>query len=136
MLTGMMELNIPIFYRVKQDRKVAETKADILTWEAQYHAMKNEIFFMITDMAAMIQQRERQYELYRTGIIPQASLQVNSAVSAYRVGKADFLTLLDSQLTLYRYEIEYHQALTEYEKNVASLEAIVGKWLFEKEEGK
>ena len=35
MLTGMMELNIPIFYRTKQDRKVAETKADVLNWEAQ-----------------------------------------------------------------------------------------------------
>jgi outer membrane protein TolC len=136
MLTGMMELNIPIFYRVKQDRKVAETKADILTWEAQYRAMKNEIFFMITDMAAMIQQRERQYELYRTGIIPQASLQISSAMSAYRVNKADFMTLLDAQMTLYKYELEYHQALTEYEKSVANLEAAVGKRLFEKGEGK
>jgi outer membrane protein TolC len=136
MLTGMMEINIPIFYKVKQDRKVAETKADILNWEAQYRAMKNEIFFMIADMAAMIHQRERQYELYRTGIIPQASLQVNSAMSAYRVGKADFLTLLDSQMTLYRYEIEYHQAITEYERNVANLEAAVGKRLSDKEGGK
>lgn len=136
MLTGMMEINIPIFYKVKQDRKVAETKADILNWEAQYRAMKNEIFFMIADMAAMIHQRERQYELYRTGIIPQASLQVSSAMSAYRVGKADFMTLLDSQMTLYKYELEYHQALTEYEKSAANLEAVVGKQLFERGEGK
>jgi hypothetical protein len=27
MLTGMMEINIPIFYKSKQDRKVAETYA-------------------------------------------------------------------------------------------------------------
>lgn len=136
MLSGMVEMNIPIFYRSKQDRKVAETKADIFNWEAQYRAMKNEIFFMITDMAAMTQQRERQYELYKTGIIPQAGLQVNSAMSAYRVNKADFMTLLDSQMTLYKYELEYHLALTEYEKSAANLEAIVGKRLFEKEEAK
>jgi cobalt-zinc-cadmium efflux system outer membrane protein len=136
MLTGMMELNIPIFYKTKQDRKVAETKADVLNWEAQYRAMRNEILFMVADMTAMANQRERQYELYRTGIIPQASLQVQSAMSAYRVGKADCLTLLDSQLTLYRYEIEYHQAITEYEKSVANLEAAVGKRLSEKEGGK
>jgi outer membrane protein TolC len=136
MLTGMMELNIPIYYKSKQDRKVAETKADILNWEAQYRAMKNEILFMVADMTAMIHQRERQYELYRTGIIPQASLQVNSAMSAYRVNKVDFLTLLDSQITLYKYEIEYHQAITEYERSVANLEAAVGKRLSEKEGGK
>lgn len=127
MLTGMMEINIPIFYRSKQDRKVAETKADIHSIEAQYRAMKNEIQFMIIDMASMIQRVERQLELYQTGIIPQVSLQVNSAMSAYRVNKVDFMTLLDSQMTLYRYELEYHQALTEYEKNVANLEWIVGK---------
>ena len=78
----------------------------------------------------MIERVERQLNLYKTGIIPQASLQIHSAQSAYRVNKADFMTLLDSQMTLYKYELEYHQALSEYEKNVASLEAIVGKRLF------
>jgi len=136
MLTGMMELNIPIYYKSKQEPKVAETKADVLNWEAQYRAMKNEILFMVADLTAMTNQRERQYELYRTGIIPQTSLQVQSAMSAYRVGKVDFMTLLDSQLTLYRYEIEYHQAITEYEKRVADLEAAVGKRLSGKEVGK
>jgi cobalt-zinc-cadmium efflux system outer membrane protein len=127
MLTGMMEVNIPIFYKSKQDRKVAETKAEILVIEAQYRAMKNEVLFMITDMASMVQRSERQLELYKTGIIPQTSLQINSAISAYRVNKADFMTLLDSQMTLYKYELEYHQALTEYEKNVANLGAVIGK---------
>ncbi len=136
MLTGMMELNIPIYFRSKQDRKVAEAKADILNWEAQYRGMKNEVLFMITDMATMVQRTERQLELYRTGIIPQASLQVQSALSAYRVNKVDFLTLLDSQITLYKYEIEYHQALTEYEKSLANLEAVIGKRFSQKEEGK
>jgi len=127
MLTGMVEINIPIFYKSKQDRKVAEAKADIQAIEAQYQAMRNEIQFMITDMATMIQRVERQLELYKTGIIPQANLQLSSAMSAYRVNKADFMTLLDSRMTLYKYELEYHLALTEYEKNVASLEAAIGK---------
>ena len=136
MLTGMMEMNIPIFYKSKQDRKVAETKAEILGAEAQYRAMKNEVLYMVTDMSSMIQRVERQIDLYKTGIIPQASLQINSAMSAYRVNKADFMTLLDSQMTLYKYELEYHQALTEFEKNVASMGAAIGKQLFERGEQK
>jgi len=136
MLTGMMEINIPIYFKWKQDRKVAETKADILATEAEYRAMKNEIFFMIADMGSMTQRVERQIDLYKTGIIPQASLQVNSALSAYRVNKVDFLTLLDSQVTLYKYELEYHQGLTEYEKSVANLEAAIGKRFSQREEGK
>jgi outer membrane protein TolC len=91
---------------------------------------------MITDMDAMLHRVERQIELYKTGIIPQASLQISSALSAYRVNKADFMTLLDSQMTLYKYELEYHQALTEYEKNGANLGAIIGKGLSQEEEVK
>ena len=37
------------------------------------------------------------------------------------------MTLLDSRMTLYKYELEYHQALIEFEKNVASLGAAIGK---------
>jgi outer membrane protein TolC len=91
---------------------------------------------MIADMASMTQRVERQLELYQTGIIPQANLQINSAMSAYRVNKADFMTLLDSQMTLYKYELEYHLALTEYEKSMANLEAAVGKRVSLKEEVK
>jgi cobalt-zinc-cadmium efflux system outer membrane protein len=136
MLTGMVEVNIPIFYKSKQDQKVAEAKAEVQSAEAQYRAMKNEVFFMIADMGSMTQRSERQLELYRTGIIPQASLQINSSLSAYRVNKADFMTLLDSQMTLFKYELEYHQALTEYERNVANLGAIAGKEFFERGEGR
>jgi hypothetical protein len=39
-------------------------------------------------------------------------------------------------MTLYKYELEYHQALTEYEKNVANLGAMIGKQLLERGEGK
>jgi cobalt-zinc-cadmium efflux system outer membrane protein len=136
LLTGMVEVNIPIFYKSKQDQKVAEAMADIQSIKAQYQAMKNEILFMIADMDSMIHRSERQLELYRTGIIPQASLQINSSLSAYRVNKADFMTLLDSQMTLFKYELEYHQALTEYERNVANLGAVAGKEFFERGEGR
>ena len=127
MLSGMVEMNIPIFYESKQSHKVAETLADIQTFQAQYRAMKNEVFYMIASMASMLQRTERQLELFKTGIIPQAGMQVKSALSAYTVNKIDFMALLDSQMTLYRYELEYHEALTEYEKNLSGLEAAVGK---------
>ena len=130
MLTGMVEVNIPLYFYWKQGRKVGEARAEVLSLEAQYQAMRNEIQFMITDMTSMVERGERQLELYKTGIIPQVSMQINSAMSAYRVNKANFMTLLDSQMTLYKYELEYHQALTDYEKNIANLEAIVGKQLF------
>jgi len=127
MYTGMVEMNLPIFFKSKQERKVAEAYADIRSAQAKYDGAQNEILYMIADMGSMTQRLERKIELYRTGIIPQARLQIDTAMSAYMVNKADFMTLLDSRMRLYRYELDYHDALTEYEKSLAALEAAVGK---------
>jgi outer membrane protein TolC len=126
MYTGMVEMNLPIFFKSKQERKVAEAYADIRSAQAKYDGAQNEILYMIADMGSMTQRLERKIELYRTGIIPQARLQIDTAMSAYMVNKADFMTLLDSRMRLYRYELDYHDALTEYEKSLAALEAAVG----------
>jgi len=127
MYTGMIEMNLPIFVKSKQERKVAEGYADVRTAQAKYDGAQNEILYMVADMGSMVQRLERKNELYRTGIIPQARLQIDTAMSAYMVNKADFMTLLDSRMKLYRYELEYHDALTEYEKSLAALEAVVGR---------
>jgi outer membrane protein TolC len=126
MYTGMIEMNLPIFFKSKQERKVAEGYADVRTAQAKYDSAQNEILYMVADMGSMAQRLERKIELYRTGIIPQARLQIDTAMSAYMVNRADFMTLLDSRMRLYRYELEYHDSLTEYEKSLAALEAAVG----------
>jgi outer membrane protein, heavy metal efflux system len=126
MYTGMIEMNLPIFFNSKQDRKVAEGYADVRSAQAKYDGAQNEIFYMIADMGSMAQRLERKIELYRTGIIPQSRMQIDTAMSSYMVNKADFMTLLDSRMRLYRYELDYHDALTEYEKSLAGLEAAVG----------
>jgi outer membrane protein TolC len=84
---------------------------------------------MTAESGSMAQRLEQKIALYRTGIIPQSRLELDSALSAYMVNKADFTTLLDSRMRLYRYELDYHDALTEYEKSLAALEAAVGSTL-------
>jgi len=126
MYTGMIEMNLPIFFKSKQERKVAEGYADVRSAQAKYDGAQNEILYMIADMGSMVQRLERKIELYRTGIVPQSRMQIDTALSAYMVNKADFMTLLDSRMRLYRYELEYHEALTEFEKSLAALEAVVG----------
>jgi outer membrane protein TolC len=133
MYSGMIEMNLPIFFQSKQDRKVAEAYADMRSAQARYDSAQNEVIYMVADLGSMVQRLERRIELYRTGILPQARLQIDTAMSAYMVDKADFMTLLDSRMRLYRYELDYHEALTDYEKSLASLEALVGDALPRKE---
>ena len=57
-------------------------------------------------------------------IIPQASQPLNSAIPCYQVDKVDFITLLNNQMTLFNYELEYYKVLPNYLKNIAQLEAV------------
>ena len=65
-------------------------------------------------------------ELYRSGIIPQADQTFQATMSAYQVDKVDFLDLLDSLMTLYRYQIDYVKALSEQQRSLAGIEAAAG----------
>jgi hypothetical protein len=49
-----------------------------------------------------------------------------AAVSAYQVGKISFLALLDTMLTLYKYEVEYFRTIAEHGRSMARLEAETG----------
>jgi len=64
---------------------------------------------MIADMGSMLQRLERKIELYRTESSPVPAAD-RHRLSAYMVNKADFMTLLDSRMRLYRYELDYHEA--------------------------
>ncbi len=65
-------------------------------------------------------------ELYASGVIPQARLSLESATAGYQVGRVDFLTLVDNVVTLLDYELRHEEAMTDYQKALAELEALVG----------
>jgi len=122
---------IPLWFKNKQDKKVAETFHQMEEAKAQYAAVKNEIAYKIHDHVAKAQRSASLIQLYQTGIIPQATQSLNSALSAYEVGSVDFLALIDAQITLCNFETQSSELLADYEKELSDLEVVVGKRLFQ-----
>jgi outer membrane protein TolC len=129
-ISGKISLNIPLWYKTKQDRKVAEESYNINSATQRYNAAKNEVFKNIKDIMAEEEKGGKLIELFSTGIIPQATQSLGSALAGYQVNKIDFLTLLDNQITLFNYQVQYERVFADYEKKLAELEAVVGKRLF------
>jgi outer membrane protein TolC len=48
-------------------------------------------------------------------------------LAAYRVNRVDFMTLLDSQMTVFNYEISLATAMAGYNKALAEIDLLVGK---------
>ena len=126
----MVGFKVPLWFHSKQSRKVRENLTLVSEAKSRYEALKNEIFFGIKDNLEREKRGAKLIELYLQEIIPQAKASLDSAMAAYEVGSVDFITLLDSQLTLFNYQLSYHQVLAGYEKDLAELEAVVGKRLF------
>jgi outer membrane protein TolC len=128
--SAFVTINIPLYYKKKQDFGVVEAESKLARAHSKYVEVKNQIFFDLKDSYEEIRKGEDLIHLYEEGFLPQAKQSLDSAISGYQVDKVDFLTLVDNQLTLLKFELAYYRTLTDYEKKLAELESIVDQRLF------
>ncbi|MEX0944576.1 MAG: TolC family protein, partial [Balneolaceae bacterium] len=57
---------------------------------------------------------------------PQAEESLESSMAGYQNDKVDFLSLLDSELTLFQFQLDYHRFVTDYHKTISEIEALTG----------
>lgn len=126
-----LSFNLPIL-KERRAAMQAESSSESRMAEEEIKALKNSINYAIADSLAVMERRKKLVELYRTGLIPQAEQSLESSLSGYRVGKVDFLTLLDGRTSLFTYQRELSDSKAEYMMALARLEAAVGVELGEK----
>jgi len=129
-VSAFVGINIPIWYKTKQSRRVSETAYKVEMAGETYNKAKNQIFLNLKKLVDKEQQGGKTLQLIEQGILPQARQSLESALAGYSVDKVDFLTLLNNQVTLFKWQIRYHRELTDYEKNMAVIEQSAGKNLF------
>jgi outer membrane protein TolC len=119
-------MNIPILFWRKQNLKIQETQIVISQSETKLLAMKNEISRMIQETLNKIEKNVKLLDLYKNGLIPQATQNLNIGLVGYQVGKIDFMTLVDNFMSLYNYQIQYEKVFVDYLSKLAELEMVVG----------
>jgi outer membrane protein, heavy metal efflux system len=129
-LSGFVGINIPIWYKTKQRKKVAEQSYRIEIAQETYNKVRNQIFQKIKELIDQEAKSSETLTLIKTAILPQARQSLESSLSGYGVDKVDFLSLLDTQITLLDWELKYHRELADYEQTLADMERAVGKSLF------
>ena len=119
-------LRVPLYYWRNQKFGVREAALDVSEARENYESTKNSLLFEVKDSYITAITAGKLVELYKSGIIPQSTLSLESAISGYQVGNIDFLTLLNNLITLFNFELEYYEQLTEYQKALARIEEIAG----------
>jgi outer membrane protein TolC len=128
-VTVMVGVSIPLFAGSRQLPLRSEMQAMRSMEQAREQDLYNETFARLTELRAEAERAQNLSRLYTNAVLPQARASVESALSAYRVGRVDYMTLVSNEMTVNRYEIESVRLAADYHRALAELEALVGTGL-------
>jgi len=127
MVTATVSVPIALQKGRKQDQLVAEARAELGALEADRHERTNTLRADVARLHAELERDRGQLALYVRAILPQGRAALTTATAGYPVGRTDFLSLLDTQATLFTYETTYFRVLSDFARALAELERIVGE---------
>lgn len=127
----MIGASLPVFARSRQLKLREEATAMRQMATSELTEMRANTRGALGERFADLVRARRLAELYRNTIIPQSRAAVSSAFAAYRVGKVDFMTLLDNQMTVNKYRQELVALEGEEGRAWAELEMLTGTALLD-----
>ncbi|MBS1850766.1 MAG: TolC family protein [Acidobacteria bacterium] len=119
-------VNIPVFYKDRQREEVRQATEERIAAERSRDNRQNELAFELKQQYLAAKASEDLLNLFSQGVIPQSSLALESSMSAYQVGTADFLTVLGNFSTVLNYEVDYYRELANYQTALARMESMAG----------
>lgn len=126
MVSASVSLPIPLQHARKQDQLAAAARATRSAEEADLTDRTNTLRAAVSRIYSDIERERTQLALYKKAILPQAQAAREAATAAFQVGRADLTALLDTQTTLFNYEIAYYRALSDFARSLAELDQVVG----------
>ncbi len=119
-------INIPIFYKDKQDQAVHEAEASMSEARHELEGAKSMLSSSIRDNLSMLKAAERLMDLYKNGLIPKTYQDFELLLSGYATGRTEAITVITRLKSVLDYEISYWSQFAEHEKAIARIEAITG----------
>lgn len=119
-------VNLPIFFRSKQRQAVFEAEAQLLSAKKELLATEYMLSSNLQESYSMLTAAEKLMKLYREGLIPKASQDIQLGLSGYVTGKTEAITVISRLKAFLDYELLYWAQYTERQKAIARLHAISG----------
>ncbi len=124
----MVELNIPLQQTSRRSQE-HEAEAMLAAAKARKEATANRILSILAESLAGMDAARRSEQLSATGLLPQARITFESALTGYQNGKVDFATLLDAARQVLNAKLEILKAQTDAQMRLAEIERLLGETL-------
>lgn len=126
-VSAMVGVSVPIFARSRQLKLREETRAMRTMAEAEVAAMRLSIHTELVTARAEAETARRQVTLYTGTLVPQAAAAYEASLAAYRVGRVDFMAVLDAQMALLMYQHDAHRFESMYGTAIADIDRLTGR---------
>ncbi|BAW80623.1 outer membrane efflux protein [Candidatus Nitrosoglobus terrae] len=126
-LMAGISIPIPIFNR--NQGGVREAQQHFTKARQAWRATQVQV---VADLSTAYQQlagAHAEVTILETEVLPGAKSAFKAATRGFRLGKFDFLSVLNAQQTLFDSKLQYLDALTEYHQAVAGVERLIGERL-------
>jgi outer membrane protein TolC len=124
----MFSMNLPIW---RESYKAAElqAKANVRKTSQQKTEVENTIIARAEQVLYDFDDSDRKIKLYGDILVPKAEELLGASETAYKGGTIDFLSLIDAQRTLLKFQLLYERAVTNNQQKLAELEMLAGTQL-------
>jgi cobalt-zinc-cadmium efflux system outer membrane protein len=119
-------LRLPLYAATKQRYAIKEQAANLAATQARLDSNLSLIRYKLRDARVRSNTATRLIKLHEQGLIPQATLALESALAAYQTGQVEMLTLLNTLKRALDYETRYYELLADYQKALAEMERFAG----------
>ncbi len=124
MWAATVTFNIPLYFYSKQRPATLEARANISQAKQDIEAVKLMIVAALRDNYSMLRSSEKLMVIYKNGLIPKNSQDIEQALTGYSTGKTEAVTIISRVKILIDYESSYWSQFVERQKAIARLHAI------------
>jgi len=124
-IVAMVSINLPIWgdsYKAAH----SQAKARMRKASAEKLQRENDITAQASKVLYKFEDSNRKATLYSDTLIPKAKEMLQASEVAYQAGTLDFLSLIDAQQILLKFELLYERSVTNNLQSFAQLEMLVG----------
>jgi outer membrane protein TolC len=122
----MAELNIPLQQETRRSQE-RESEAMLAAAKSRKEATANRILSVLAENLAGLDAAQRTESLSSSGLLPQANVTFESALTGYQTGRVDFATLLDAARQILNAKLEALKAQVDAQMRLAEIERLLGE---------
>lgn len=127
MVTLTVAVNLPLWRKNRLEPRVAEATAMRRQAASLAEGQRLDTRASLERELGAEQQQRESATLYRSTLLPQAEAAFDSALAAYRVGRVDFLTLLEARMRIYEAALGEAEAIAAHNKAIAEIDFLTGR---------